>query len=178
MFNPNIITPVAILVSHCHPSAISWLIVPIYVYAVNRKFRRRTFSNSSKECFKRFIPFRAYSDTSSAVIRIFWIRRIIAPALNQFPDIIGWVRFHAVSSKSRSSFGCTIASATNCSTRPKTSNKRNKLFAAVTSAHPLAFISEAIFYPIKQAYASISVSGTILCFHGDSIPHMRCHCGR
>lgn len=69
------------------PFAISRFVVAVVVNTLNGMSRRRSRSHVSVECFKRRLPFRAYSNTPASISRIRRVARVLTSLLDVAPQI-------------------------------------------------------------------------------------------
>lgn len=79
------------------PSAISWFVVSIIIYAVNLMFFAGSLSHIGKEILKRLKPSIAYFNATASVIAKRRIRLIEAPIFHRLPSFIFW-RFACIMS--------------------------------------------------------------------------------
>ena len=86
--NLEIIGPVVLLLFHRGPTAIGWLVIPIWVNAIDRMFRGWRWSHIGQEGCVIFVPSVANFDASTSVNLIIGIGSQVTPLPHRFPDMV------------------------------------------------------------------------------------------
>lgn len=149
------------------PSAIFRGVVAVNVFPIYRMLGGRFLSHIGKEIFKRVLPSVADYNSSSAILRIFMIIRIVTASFYKLPTAVlrgaytSVRQFYGVAAKQFSSCLARKTPATECSSSDIRCCSYGDV-AAIALAHPHGVVSPGYFYALNNRktpeFLSLNVS--------------------
>src|SRR5690606_10035571 len=79
---------VALLSQNSGPTAVSWLVIPVVIYAIDGVLRRRPRAHVGKKCFEAIPPPVTDANAAPTVVFVACYSGVLAPGLHRGPSIV------------------------------------------------------------------------------------------